>query len=196
MMKLNRDECGQLSLYDALIYFTILLVASTALFFYSFEMERDEDFTRTEEMSKITEETRLSIMRSTVPETTYVDKNGDEIQRENNNVESLIVEKLYLIDKGIESDNISYGEDIERLVDDLLRGRYEWALTAVYVREEESLIRMSLTDENLESGDQSEILEQIDGDIYTSSWDVDMIKGERGHVRMNFILSPVWQVGL
>lgn len=183
-MALKRNVDGQLSLYDALLYFMILLVATTSLFFYTLEMERSHGFLKSEDMANICEEARHSIMRSTIPETSYTDINGNTILRKNSSVESLIMEKFSLIDDGVERTNISYIQDIYAELNEFFRDEYHWGLIAKYGGESISISNVG--EYPMDS------LEDMGVSIYTSSWSKEMIRGKEGVVKFDFLISSIW----
>lgn len=186
-MALKRDTKGQLSVYDALIYFAFLLIATTILSFYSVEMEKNREFINDLDLSDYCEDTRKTVMRCTVWETNYTDPSGNKIIRNNITVESLLLEGLNLMNEGVEKKNISYYDDIYELASNLIRNDFEWLITARY---KGTYIIISYNSSTFSNPDAA--VNSMDGDVYSSSWGEPMIKEKEGTVSFNFYISEKW----
>lgn len=186
-MSLKRDSKGQLSVYDALIYFAFLLIATTILSFYSFEMEENREFVNDMNLTNYCEDTRSSVMRTTIDKTSYKNKTGVVIYRRNKTVESLMLEGLYLIEEGIKKENVEFFDDIDLLVSNLIRNDLEWLITAEYDGESIIISYKEISYSNIDNA-----LNSIKGNLYSSSWREPMIKEKEGTVSFNFYISEKW----
>jgi len=119
-----RKNEGVFTLYDGVLFFVFLLIASTILSAYIM-YPSNSDHRQTITYNKCME-TKRAIMSATIPVTSYQDA-GVTYYRENHRVRNLILEMVYLIDEGISRENFTYLKDITSLINGHLD--VYWALS-------------------------------------------------------------------
>lgn len=129
MRLLVRSNKGQSSLLDALIFFSIALIASAILIFAPFPGSSPE----TKEVMRLYGESTLdSYLHSTLNHTSYEYQN-ETIHLDDRTVSELVVENLYLRDN-TDVNNGSLREGIERdlneTLDALVISQYDYNFTA------------------------------------------------------------------
>lgn len=174
-VKFKRDESAQTSLFDAMMFFIIMLIASALIFVFSSQAFQTQEVISREDMMTYTEETRSAILQSTIYETHYYDKNDDKIEKPpgSTNINGLLLEELALLDDSVPQENFveGYEKDIKETINRLIRSGYTYALEASY--------------DNETSGTSYEIFisqkEKIPtSDVTTSQWSSPMINGKPG----------------
>jgi len=118
----RRDRDGSFTLYDAVLFFLFLVIASTILMTYASE-SRSNDIESIDNES--CETTRKAVLSSTVPETHFVhdDKN---VTREDYSIKNLLLEQYLLEQNGIPRSNFSYGSSICETVNEHIRDDHSW----------------------------------------------------------------------
>lgn len=183
---LKKDEEGQASLFDAVMFFVIMLIASTLIFVFSNQAFQTQEVIGREDMMTYTEDTRAAILQSTLHETWYEDNNGTKIVKPpgSTNINDLLMEELALLDDGLSQENFKQGyeSDIKNTLHNLVRTGYAYALQAIYTNES--------------SGDTYEIFISSeasipDGDVTTSQWSSPM--GSLGKPGNAVIKLSIWR---
>ena len=70
---LNRDNKAQASIFDAFMFFVIMLIASTLVFVFSTQAMQTQEVIGREGMMRFTDETMQTLLQSTVHEVWYYD---------------------------------------------------------------------------------------------------------------------------
>lgn len=110
---MRRNKKGVFTLYDTVLFFVFLLIASSVISAYS-AYPRDTDDGRIR-FSDYCHGSRQALLGATLRETSYTDLDGNEVIRRDVTVRMLILEQLYLESIGIPRKNFSYPEDISDL---------------------------------------------------------------------------------
>ncbi len=139
--KITRDQRAQSSLFDALMFFVLMMIASSLIFIYSTLLSQNQDISEREEMRIYGENTRDVIMDATLNETWYEDINGDKIRKPpgDTTIRNLILEEMFLMNSGVPRENfmLGYEKDIKMTFDKLIRSGYHYAIHAVLSKEGE-----------------------------------------------------------
>ena len=183
------DKNAQTSLFDAMMFFVVMLIASSLIFVFSNQAFQTQEVMGREDMMRYTEETREAILQSSVPETWYYDINGNKIATQPGamNINDLLFEELALLDDGVPNENFKegYENEINNTMNRLVRGGYSYALEATFTNES--------------SGDTYEIFISTvglqgdipDSDVTTSQWSSSMINtGRTGNVQITL---SIWR---
>jgi len=152
---------GVFSLYDAVLFFVFLLIASSVLTFYtSTNIDRIEE---RDHLSDYCRKTRRAILSSTIPETGYHYSEG-YVNRTDITVRRLLIEQVQLESSGIDRENFSYAEDISRLIDQHISERHNWFLQVSSASTEDILIG--------EQGllEETDLQKHLGNDVVSSSW--------------------------
>lgn len=133
---LNRDRRAQASIFDAFMFFIIMLIASTLVFVFSTQAMQTQEVIGREGMMRFTDESMQALLQSTVHEAWYHDNHGNKITKPpgSTNINDLIFEELALLDDGIPRENFTQGYEkpIKSNLEKLVGLRYDYALHAVY----------------------------------------------------------------
>ena len=195
--RLKKNNKGIVALFDAIMFFMIMLVLSTAFLFFSALSVDNADAYIRKEMIIYTEEASTTLMGSTLPDVYYNTtlQNGTDITilRDHGNtmVEYLLLEELDLLDDGVSQSGFidGYEGKINDLADTLISVRFHYAIHATYT--------------NGTSGDQHSIfLSDVDNmsaasipgdEVITQNWEQSMLHpGKIGKVQIRFILWRAW----
>ena len=134
-----KNDKAQASLFDAIMFFIVMLIASMLIFIFSTQAFQTQEVISREDMMRYTEETREAILQSTVHETFYYDIYGNEIVKPpgSTNINDLLLEELALLDDGVEKENFEdgYENDIKNTMDKLVGTGYDYTLQASYTNE-------------------------------------------------------------
>ena len=182
--KLNKK--AQASIFDAVMFFIVMLIASTLIFVFSNQAFQTQEVVYREDMMGYAEETGVAIMQSTIYETWYDDINGNRIEKPpgSTNINDLLLEELALLDDGVPQKNFEegYEKDIKTAVDKLIRSGYGYAMQAAYTN-----ISSGITHEIFISSGES----VPETDITTSQWSQPMVStGKSGNA---IIKLSVWR---
>ncbi|MFW6040990.1 MAG: hypothetical protein ACOC85_04060 [Thermoplasmatota archaeon] len=131
-----RSNEGVFTLYDAVLFFVFLIIASSFLLICvspTFEKPRDRRMSFDH-----CEKTRRAILSSTIEYTSYIQGN-ENISREDITVRRLLLEQMYLEKKGIARRNFSYNEDISNLINRHIDNR-TWLLIVTTCGNEDLII--------------------------------------------------------
>ncbi len=174
LKKMVRDEKAQASLFDAVMFFVLMLIASTLIFIFSTQAFQTQEVIGREDVMRYTEETMEAILQSTINDTWYYDINDDKIEKPpgSTNINDLLAEELALLDDGVPKTNFEdgYEKDIKQTLDKLVGTGYDYTLQASYTNES--------------SAKTYEIIifseEDVSGrDVITSQWSSPMIESEK-----------------
>lgn len=139
--KMVRDQKAQSALFDALMFFVLMMIASSLIFVYSTLLSQSQDISEREEMRIYGESTRDVIMDATLNETWYEDINGDIIRKPpgDTTIRNLILEEIYLMNSGVPRENfmLGYERDIRITLNKLIRSGYHYAMYAILCKEGE-----------------------------------------------------------
>lgn len=122
MDRLRRDRIGSFTLYDAVLFFLFLVIASTILMTYASE-SRSNDIDSID--NEYCETSRKAVLSSTVPETHFI-HDDKRIVREDYSIKNLLLEQFLLEENGVSRSNFSYGSSICEIVNDHIRDGYSW----------------------------------------------------------------------
>lgn len=185
---------GQIALFDSIMFFIVMLVASSSLLIITVFYSQNQEVVAHHAMSVYGEGCRETLMRSTVYRTWYLDKSGTVIWLPpgSTNVQDIILLELVLRDGGVSWTNFKgsttqrlngedfYGfeESVNRTARSLVRGGYQFAISASY--------------KNETSGNTFNIFissSQLPSERFASSWSTSLIDfGRVGEVQMTFYL--------
>jgi hypothetical protein len=169
---LTRDEKAQASLFDAMMFFTVMLVASMLVTVFSSQTQQTQEVISREDMMRYTEETREALLQSTMFETWYYDIHGNKVMKPpgSANINELLLEELALLDDGLSKQNFEegYESDIKRTMDGLIGAGYGYAIEAIYAN-----VSSGITYEILISNTDSEN-DVANRDVTTSQWSSSM----------------------
>ncbi|MCK4757540.1 MAG: hypothetical protein KAS67_03730 [Thermoplasmata archaeon] len=164
-MKLSWDDNGQLTLFDSILFFMIMLIASGLFLQMGSMMSGSADLMREQNASEYTDRARLSLMASYIPETTYA-HDGDTHLIRDRSVQYLLIEQLRLMKSGIPGANFDFPEDIRDQANLTIDRTYNWAVRAssgshtITITREYTSYEMSQEDLGIEMGDH----------IHASTW--------------------------
>ena len=163
----KRDIQGTFTLYDAGLFFVFLMIASSLVTVYAFRTSRTVD----ERLSnaEYCEDARKAFLSATIPRTRY-DHNGEEVFRKDMSVRALLLEQVYLENRGIARENFSYVEDIRRLGNEQFEEL--WGIV-VDGQDPDELVFCS---RGIRS-DRGSLKDHLGEDVITSSWREDGLGG-------------------
>lgn len=123
-MNLGMSECGQSSMFDAAVFLTILLVASSLLLNLYDPSIQAEDVRSFQYLSMYTKRLAHAAFSSTVPNASYLDSYGEEVIRKDVSVQEMVVEELLLMSSGVPERNFvgpgRYNDRIEWVLSSLM----------------------------------------------------------------------------
>jgi hypothetical protein len=167
------DENAQASLFDAVMFFIVMMIASTLIFIFSNQAFQTQEVMSREDMMRYTDETREAILQSTVYETWYQDINGNIITRPpgSTNINDLLLEELALLDDGVPKEHFKDGfeNNITNTMDKLVGTGYNYVLQASYTNESSQNTHEIYLSKAGSSGDIP------DRDVTTSQWSSPMV---------------------
>ncbi len=186
LRKLVRDEKAQASLFDAVMFFILMLIASTLIFIFSTQAFQTQEVIGREDVMRYTEETMEAMLQSTINDTWYYDINDEKIGKPpgSTNINDLLAEELALLDDGVPKANFEngYEKDIKQTLDNLVGTGYDYTLQASYTNES--------------SANTYEIIifseKDVSGrDVITSQWSSSMIdSGKPGEIMIKL---SIWR---
>lgn len=122
MDRIRRDRDGSFTLYDAVLFFLFLVIASTILMTYASE-------SRTNDIDSIDKEyyetTRKAVLSSTVPETFFI-HDDQKVVRKDHSIKNLLLEQFLLEQNGVPRSNFSYGSSICDTVNEHIKDDHSW----------------------------------------------------------------------
>lgn len=134
--KIKEDESGQSALFDAVMFFIIMIVASSLITVYAQEHSKDVELEERQDMMEYARECAEVVLGATLSSTWYEDIQGRKIEKPpgDTTVLTLIVEELYLLDFGVPKENfaLGYEKDIKTLTRNLVAGSYHFAMVGYY----------------------------------------------------------------
>ena len=99
------DEKGQSSVHDAMMFLSIMLVASALIVGVSNHLLRAGDVHDFERLHNHTTRLASTVLSSTVPNASYVDEDGRTIISKDISVLDMIIEELVMLDWGLSRDD-------------------------------------------------------------------------------------------
>ncbi|MGM0510696.1 MAG: hypothetical protein ACQESD_06175 [Thermoplasmatota archaeon] len=165
---MKRDSQGTFTLYDAGLFFVFLMIASSLVTVYAFKTNSTID----ERLSKAEycEDARSAFLSANIPSTGY-DTGQGYVERKDASVRALLLEQIYLEEKGIPRDNFSYPSDISEL------GRNQfgkgWGILVSKDGSDDLIINFKGASSDLYSLKRS-----LGEDFTTSSWKEDGLEGK------------------
>ncbi len=132
-----QPEDGQSSVYDAMIFLSIMLVASALIIGAYTHLRRAEEVYSYEELHRNSVRFANAVLSSTVPNASYVDSFGNKVTSRDISVRDMIIEELMLLESGIPKQNFEgpegYNSRILNVSSSLLdEDRFLCALSARY----------------------------------------------------------------
>lgn len=106
-MRLLHKEDGQSSVYDAMMFLSIMLVASTLIIGISNYLLRAEDIRSFEELEQYSTRYANAVLSSTVPNASYIDSLGSRVTSQDISVQDMIIEEMVLLRSGVPGDNFN-----------------------------------------------------------------------------------------
>ncbi len=136
-MRKPYNERGQSSVYDAMIFLSIMLVASTLITAVSTHLLRADEVRGFEELEKYSIRYANAVLSSTVPSASYKDSVGSNVTSSDISVRDMVIEELVLLRSGISEENFEgphgYNERITRVMLSLLdKDRFDARLHGQY----------------------------------------------------------------
>ena len=123
-MRNPHDEEGQSSIYDAMMFLSIMLVASASIIGVSNYLLRADDVRSFEELENYSARYANAVLSSTVPNATYIDGLGSNVTSQDISVRDMIIEELVLLRSGVPEENFGgsggYDERIAHVLSSLL----------------------------------------------------------------------------
>ncbi len=114
MERLKPRDCEKaiFSVYDAVIFFILLFLATSII---SFQMNRRSiDLDQRSYDSKYCQNSRRAFLSATIPEARFISEEGEVIRRDTK-VRTLLYEQIHLESEGISRENITYSQAIRSL---------------------------------------------------------------------------------
>jgi hypothetical protein len=129
---------GQVAAFDAVMFLAILLVASVLILGVSTYLKQADDVSEFEELYAMATRTSNALMRSTVPNASYMDIEGNVITSRDISVLDMIVEELLLMKAGVPESSFEgdgrYNHRILQTLSSLVdEGRYRFELQGGYM---------------------------------------------------------------
>jgi hypothetical protein len=130
------DENGQSALFDAMIFFIIMVVLASLMFFFTAMSSQSAEAYSRRQMTAYAEDAFFACMDATVPNAHYIDINGNPIDRSQGNamIKYLLLEELELMDDGVPRSNFDgYESPIKSQMRSLVSAQYHYALSIIYI---------------------------------------------------------------
>lgn len=157
------SDKGQIAVYDAILFFVIISIASTIIFAQSSNIIGGGDDIEKERMIEYTHNARDVLLKSTIESTGYVDSDGYKTNLTDSTIHNLIIEYFYLLKSGLEKENLSGMENsINATLGNLIEEKYHYLFYCTYV-DDVSKIVLSLS-----SGNHA--IENLPLERYSSNW--------------------------
>ena len=186
------DENAQATVFNAMIFFVIMIIASTLIFVYSTDFGSG-DVEEFEELDVYIDDAKSSFMHATVPSASYT-LGAQKITRPpgSTKVQDMLLEELSVLDAGV--DREVFREDWEKHVADvgksLIKHGYHYALEARYVNAtgRTSLVFVSDMADTVSSLEELESL-LPDVDRMAKDWSQSMAPFSRpGEAEFTFVM--------
>ncbi len=160
---IKRNRKGTFTLYDAGLFFVFLMIASSliAVFFSSNDTNVDDRLRKAE----YCENARRAFLSSTIPSTGY-DTGQRYVERKEASVRTLLLEQMFLENKGIPRDNFSYPNDISELGENQFQD--DWGLVVCADGSDDIVI-----DHTGVAPDLFSLKKTLNEDFVASSWKED-----------------------
>ncbi|MCK4445328.1 MAG: hypothetical protein KAW09_12340 [Thermoplasmata archaeon] len=104
-MRIQPKEDGQSSVYDAMIFLSIMLVASALIVGASTHLLRAEDVHSYENLHQNSVRFTNAVLSSTVPNASYVDSFGFKVISKDISIQDMIIQELVLLESGVPEQN-------------------------------------------------------------------------------------------
>ena len=124
---MKRSCTGNFTLYDAVLFFVFLLIASSIIGYYG--NHTSDIYTERNLSSDFCDDARKAILSSTVNETSFNSSSGVVI-KEDESIRNLLIEQMYLEKHDIERDNFSFSDDIVDLVNNHIKSKI-WIIKVI-----------------------------------------------------------------
>lgn len=128
-----RRQDGQMAVFDAIAFLTIMLVASSLMFSYSASLSKDARHSQAADDISFAQSMLQALLRSDVANASY-ESNGSVILRGGPvSVEILLLEELSLVEDGVPRASFEGGWNAQVIaIGDSLSGQRQWSLNASY----------------------------------------------------------------
>jgi hypothetical protein len=159
------SDNGQIAVYDAILFFVIITIASTVIFTQSsYIVGGGEDLER-QYMIEYTHNVKDILLKSTIKIAWYTDSDGGRIDITDSTVYNLVIEEFYLLNNGIKQKNLTDGieNSINSTLRNLVEKGYHYLLYCTYVDKTSSRPVLSVSDGNYK-------IENLPLERYSSSW--------------------------
>ncbi len=185
---MNRQ--AQLSVFDAVMFLVIMLVAATLIFTYTLLALNIGEVVRNEDDFRYSREVFDTLLEASVREASYVDLAGNVVTKRDRSVEDLLLDELRLLDDGVPAasfDGAGRYEDallaeVSAAVD---TARYHYALFAAYEGPGGSHL-VAVSDVGLQTSDS------LPAERFAASLTASMLSvGKPGEATLEFYL---WRV--
>jgi len=133
----DRDEHGQSAVYDALIFFILIIIASGVAFFFASMAASDQDTGKKGYNLAFAEDFFDCLLQSTVNYTFYEKKSGGMVNLTDKFVNELIVEDVNARynDIAVESSLANLNASIQRIGDGMAVPQFRWCIYYSYYEE-------------------------------------------------------------
>lgn len=176
----KHDKKGQLGIFDAILFFIIIIIASSVLFIYSLTSVQETGVRS--RMLSYTDNTMTVLMRSTVNGTWYIDKSGNNISKPpgNTNIQYLLLEEFSLQDDGVPANNFTggYEKNIKTIAENLIHPDYHYALHATYTNTTSGRVYTVFISDSIND------LSKLPDERFSSSVSIPMINDKSGEVQI------------
>lgn len=140
-MRIQLEEDGQSSVYDAMMFLSIMLVASALIVGVSNHLLRADDVRSFDDLEQSSMRFANAVLTSTVPNASYIDGMGSKVTSRDISVQDMVIEELVLLRSGMPEENFDgadgYNERIVQVLSSLLdKDRFFGALFGQYGDEE------------------------------------------------------------
>lgn len=157
-----------MAVYDAILFFVIISIASTIIFTQSsYIMGGVEDQER-QRMIEYTHDVKDVLLKSTIKTAWYKDSDGNRTNLTDNTVYDLIVEEFCLLNNGIKQENLTDGieQSINATLRNLVEKEYHYLFHCTHINY--TSLRISRPTVSFSSGKYS--VWNTPSEKYSSSW--------------------------
>ena len=151
-------------MYDALLFFIIMLVGSTSILMTSSKpAERRELIERGFEMSYV-ENTKLAILDATLQKVWYLDSHNEKIYVHNHTILQLLNDEMLLILNGVPQSNFASGYErpIDMTINAAIIPYHHYKFEATFLKKGNRIYDLVFTDSS------KEVLDKNDYNAYSS----------------------------
>lgn len=134
-IRLSGNRNAQSTLFDAILFFVIILVASTVLYVYTAQLNESYALTTAEHDSRYVARLLSTVLGASIRETRYIDNAGNIVRLENETVLYLLAFDLSSrSDQSVSTQSLSEGVEsaMNDLITNLTSEAYDYALVASY----------------------------------------------------------------